>query len=248
MATATSDQHILQQEREKLHVMLLSSVSHDLKTPLSCIIGSLEIHQQLKATLSADHKDTLINTAIEEARRLDSFITNIIDMSKLESGIAFKREPVSIASLAEQCVLQLEPHMNGRKIGLELLSQVTAEVNAAWISRAITLLLDNALRYTPEEAEITVSVSGDNCAFWIAVRDSGPGISSKLQSGIFQKHTRAERQDSKIAGTGLGLPICKAIIEAHGGSIRMESSSAGTVFTLALPVTRTHLKQKKAPV
>lgn len=166
-------------------------------------------------------------------------------MSKLENGTALRYEHTNIGQLAKQCIDWLRPHLGERNIKIELLSQETADVDAVWICQAITLLLDNALRYTPPNAAITVSVSGDDCACWIAVRDCGPGISQKLQTGIFQKHPRAERQDKTIAGTGLGLPICRAIAEAHGGSIRMESSDSSTVFTMTLPITQPPTERKK---
>jgi len=236
MSAHPSDKKNLQQEHNKLHVMLLSSVSHDLKTPLACVIGSLEIHQHLKDVLSAEHKDTLIATAIEEARRLDSFITNILDMSALENGVHLKRESVDMGQLVRQCVLQMEPRLRHHEMQLELSSGMMTEVSVSWISRAVTLLLNNAAQYTPAKTKIVVTITGDKTLCRITVRDHGPGISKKLRTGIFHKHTRATRQDSKTAGTGLGLPICKAIAEAHGGTIRMHTPSGGGVaFTLTLP-------------
>jgi len=242
MAARPSDKNKLWQEREKLHAMLLSSVSHDLKTPLSCIIGSLEIYQQLKGTLSSEHKDTLINTAIEEARRLDSFVSNILDMSKLESGGRFKYEYVDIGELVRQCVLQMEPRLRQHDVQLALSSRLMVEVNASWINRAVALLLDNAARYTPQGSMIRVMASGDGKSFHIAVRDHGPGIPRKIQTKLFLKHARAARQDAKI-GTGLGLPICKAVADAHGGSIALDTpADGGACFTLTLPLAQ---KQKR---
>jgi len=249
MPKRPSEKNTLRQEREKLHVMLLSSVSHDLKTPLACVIGSLEIYQQLKDTLSTEHKDTLINTAIEEARRLDSFVTNIIDMSRLESGIRFKREYVDVGQLVRQCVLKMESRLRRHEVLLEVPFPVMAGVGASWISRAVIQLLDNAARYTSAGTRISVAVSKDASSCRIVVRDNGKGLSKKIKAGLFNKHARTARKDA-TTGTGLGLPICRAVMEAHGGSIRADTpAGGGTVFTLTLPATfRAARKQKRGPV
>jgi len=243
MSASASHEDTPKQTREDLHAMLLSSVSHDLKTPLACVIGSLDIYQQLKDTLSEERKNSLISTAISEARRLDRFITNILDMAKLESDIIFKREFVDIRQLVRQCVLRMEPVLCQHHVHLELSSEIMAEVNELWITRALTLLLDNAALYAPVDTDIMVTATKDNLACWIAVRDYGPGIPKKIAPTLFHKHSRATREDTKIAGTGLGLPICKAIIERHGGGIWCDKpvSGDGTVFTITLP-----LRQKKA--
>jgi len=249
MTARHTNNDTLRQEREKLHAMLLSSVSHDLKTPLACIIGSLEIYQQLKATLSKEHKDTLINTAIEEARRLDSFITNILDMSTLESGVRFTFESLDIGQLVRQCALRMEPALRQHEVVLDLPSQVMAEVSASWISRAVDLLLDNAAKYTAAGTKVMVAVSGDGFSCRIAVRDHGPGIPNGMKAGLFLKSTRTAQRDIKTASTGLGLPICKFIAEAHGGAIRVDSPAegGGAAFTITLPLTQEDVKAKKRP-
>lgn len=248
MSSSRSDKETLQQEREKLHVNLLSSVSHDLKTPLASIIGSLEIHQNLKNILSDERKDTLINTAIEEAHRLDDFITNIIDMSKFEQGITLRYEQADISNIVQQAARQVQER-SGRVIHTELLPNVIAQVNATWIQRALLLMLKNAVHYTPENIAITVSVSSDTKFFRISVRDYGAGIAKKLLPTLFEKHSRTERKDNTLAGTGLGLPICKAIAQAHGGSILVElPQGGGTVFTLCIPLCQPSDEHKKAPI
>ncbi|HEU5048537.1 MAG TPA: ATP-binding protein [Rickettsiales bacterium] len=242
---STSHQDTLQQEHDKFHAMLLTSVSHDLKTPIACIIGSLDIYQQLKGTLSEERKDILIATAINEARRLDNFITNILDMAKLESGIIFQYENIDIAQLVRQCVHQMESVLSQHPVQLELPRQLMGQVNELWISRVLALLLSNAALYTPADTNILVSVTSDNIACWITIRDYGPGISKKMATTIFQKHHRTMLKDTKVAGTGLGLPICKAIAEKHGGAIRCETpdSGDGTIFTITLPLHHKRIKK-----
>jgi two-component system, OmpR family, sensor histidine kinase KdpD len=245
MSVSTSNKDIPKQTRENLHAMLLSSISHDLKTPLACIIGSLDIYQQLKDTLSEERKTSLISSAIMEARRLDSFITNILDMAKLESDISFKHECVDIGQLVRQCILKMEPVLCQHKVRLELPSKIImADINELWITRALALLLDNAALYTSINTDIVVTVTKDNLACWIAVRDYGPGIPKKLLPTLFHKHSRAVYKDTKTAGTGLGLPICKAIAQKHGGTIWCDKpgSGDGTVFTITLPLSQKKIK------
>lgn len=244
MSVPTSHKATLEQTRDNLHAMLLSSVSHDLKTPLACIIGSLDIYQHLKDTLSEERKTALISSAINEARRLDSFITNILDMAKLESALPFKCEHVDVGQLVRQCVLKMEPVLNHHNVRLELPSKIImADINELWITRALALLLDNVVLYTPADTDIVITLTKDNLACWIAVRDYGPGIPKKMLPTLFHKHRRAVLEDTKTAGTGLGLPICKAIAQKHSGAIWCDkpNSGDGTVFTITLP-----LNQKKA--
>ena len=249
MSTSASHKDNPKQVREDMHAMLLSSVSHDLKTPLSCIIGSLEIYQHLKDTLSEDRIDALISTAIKEARRLDSFITNILDMARLESDLVFKYERVDIGQLVQQCVLKMEVPLSRHEVQLELPSQIMAEVSEMWIARALTLLLENSALYASADTAISVTLTKDNLACWIAVRDHGPGMSEKMASTIFHKTSRAARQDAKTAGTGLGLPICKAIAKKHGGTVwcGKPSSGDGIVFTITLPIAQKTVKTQKKP-
>lgn len=247
MTRNSSNQKDLLQEREKLHAMLLSSVSHDLKTPLACVIGSLEIYQQLKGTLSEEHKNTLIATAIDEARHLDSFVTNILDMAKLERGVFISHELTDIVQIIRQCLLQMQPRLPHYELKLELPRKLMAEVSAPWIGRAVMLLLDNAVRYTPVGTKIRISLYNEKDFFLISVSDNGPGIPPKRRKEIFHKRERVARQDAKTAGTGLGLSICKAIMEAHGGIITLECPvEAGSIFTLKLPLVAKKVK-KYAP-
>lgn len=135
------------------------------------------------------------------------------------------------------------------KLQLELPLGVMADVNELWMTRALTLLLDNVAQYTPIHTPIQVAVTSDQLACWITIRDFGPGISKKIASAIFHKHSRAAHEDAKIAGTGLGLPICKAIAEMHGGAIRFEkpAEGEGALFTITLPLHQKKIKAIKKP-
>ncbi len=130
-----------------MHRALLSSVSHDLKTPLSSIIGSLEIFQSLRGTLSQKHKEQLLATALEEAYRLDNFITNILDMAKLESGaIKPVKRSAQMHHILEDCVMHLGRKLDGIEITIKQKDNpIEIITDAALLCRALFLLVDNAV-------------------------------------------------------------------------------------------------------
>lgn len=230
----------LQEDREKMHRQMLSSVSHDLKTPLASMIGSLEIYQRMKHTLTDAKKDMLITTALEEARRLDNFITNILDMAKLESGhIRLNRENTDMHVLIQQCLKRMSDRLAGTEVKLATpATRRELSMDAGLISRLLGQLIDNAIKYGPREGkqiEITLDING---SIRLSVHDNGPGIPESRQEEIFNKYTRLTKQDSQAAGTGLGLAISRTIARLHGGDITVRNhEQGGAVFTLEIPIS-----------
>ncbi|MGE0754037.1 MAG: ATP-binding protein [Alphaproteobacteria bacterium] len=236
-----AEQTKIQAEREKLRAMLLSSVSHDLKTPLSSVIGSLSVYRSMGKNLPEDQRMILINTALEEAQRLDSFITNILDMTRIESGqVELKQEWVKPALLVKDIKRRLQIRLAQHQVevltedaGLEVLmdSMMTGQV--------IQNLLDNAAKYTPPHTKIELEWKSGVDGFAMTVRDYGRGIPEDQLDKIFDKYARIKKQDSQVAGTGLGLAIAKAVMQAQGGDIKAANHTAGGAeFTLTLPKTR----------
>ncbi len=226
-----------EQEREQLHRNILSSVSHDLKTPLACIIGSLEIHERTKEKLSPDKKNILINTALEEAHRLDSFITNILDMAKLESGmVKVKKEPCVMDLLLDDCLTFLGHRLRECSVSIKAIpAPFTVTTDPLLLTRAICIVLDNAAKYCHSHPGIDMEYEkiGDQVA--IRIQDSGPGIPESKLEDIFSKYARFATQDHQRAGTGLGLPICREIMRLLGGTVTVANvaDGKGAVFTLA---------------
>lgn len=227
-------------EREQLRSMLLSSISHDLKTPLASIIGSLSVFRSMGMNLPEEHRLTLINTAIEEAQRLDSFITNILDMTRIESGgIELKEEWVNPELLVNEVAKRLKERLRLHK--LIIIGGPAVEVNMDYIMTGQILqnLLDNAVKYTTAGTQIDVSWEADNAGFHLKIRDHGQGIPTDQLQRIFDKYTRIRQRDRQVAGTGLGLAIAKAVTEAQGGKIMVSNhADGGAVFTITLPKTR----------
>src|SRR5271170_5121367 len=154
----TKQKHSFEQEREQLHRSILTSVSHDLKTPLSCIIGSLEIYERTKKKLSPAKKNTLIHTALQEAYRLDSFVTNILDMAKLESGaVKIKKELCVMDLLLEDCLVLLGHRLRECDVTITAIpATFPVTTDPVLLMRAICIILDNAVKYAAPRPVIKV--------------------------------------------------------------------------------------------
>ncbi|WP_421695463.1 ATP-binding protein [Aestuariivirga sp.] len=226
-------------EGEKLRSALLSSVSHDLRTPLSSIVGSVTALRTLGGRMQPAERDDLLLNIEEEATRLSRFVTNLLDMTKLESGgVNIRRSNSDIRELAAAAVGRARAMMAGQEIALELPEvPVLAAVDPALIEQMVFNLLDNAHKYGGG-APIRVRVDGRDGRTVLIVEDQGPGIAKGDLEKVFEKFYRVRDGDGRPAGTGLGLAICRAIAEAMGGTIRAESPAAmgqGARFVVELP-------------
>jgi two-component system, OmpR family, sensor histidine kinase KdpD len=228
-------------EREKLRAMLLSSVSHDLKTPLASVIGSLSVYRSMGKTLPEEHRITLINTALTEAQRLDSFITNILDMTRIETGqIEMHTEWTDPAAMIEEVTTSLRDRLDNHIVNIFPYNyHIEVMIDRMMTGQVVQNLLDNAAKYTEEGTEIDIEWKVENNNFILTIRDHGIGIPERELEKIFDKYSRIKKQDSQVAGTGLGLAISRAVIEAQGGTIRAYNhEEGGAVFEIALSSVR----------
>jgi K+-sensing histidine kinase KdpD len=228
-------------ERERLHRQMLSAVSHDLKTPLASIIGSLEVYERMDGRLSEEQRQVLIGVALQEAYRLDNFVTNILDMAKLENSmVQLRRETILLSALLEDCITRLGKRLKGTSVHIDTsakLPQITTDTTL--LTRAICLLLDNAVKYggSPSAIKIGYGKSDDGLGF-ISITDNGPGIPEAKLEAVFSKYTRFARGDRQNAGTGLGLAICREIMRLLDGDVTAANDvKGGAVFTLRFPIT-----------
>lgn len=232
----------LSEEREKLRAMLLSSVSHDLKTPLAGIIGALSAHQTLGSRMKPEKLNELIEGSLEEAQRLDSFITNILDMTRLETGnIKFKQEWYRLDALTEGITKRLQHRFKRRDLVLGLPEvEVEAFMDPVMTGQVLQNLLDNACKYTAPGTRVEVMWKAEEGkGILCEVRDYGEGIPPENLERIFDKYARLLKKDSQTAGTGLGLAISKAIMESQGGWIKAANHpEGGAQFTFCLPQWR----------
>ena len=233
----TSSKTAFEIEREKLHQQMLSAVSHDLKTPLSAIIGSLEIHTRFKDTLAEDKKQVLLSTALQEAYRLDSFITNILDMAKLDNGfISINKQKFDLKTLLLDSKNKSSHLLKDVNFNINSKNSETVELfsDPALLSRAISCLIDNAVKHGGNK--IDIQYGQQDKTIEIIVSDNGKGIPPEKKDVIFDKYTRISRKDHQNAGTGLGLAICKSITLLLGGDITANNNPhSGAVFTISLP-------------
>ncbi len=225
--------------REQIHRQMMSAVSHDLKTPLATIIGSLEVYFRMNDRLTPEKRTTLINSALMEAYRLDNFITNILDMAKLENGMVnIKSEKTELTSLLRDSVTRLGPRREKGDIRFpEGNSPIFVRTDPMLLSRAAGLVLDNALKHGGQHPTIWVNYGADHDKAFISIRDNGAGIPPGKEEDIFSKYTRYSKSDQQNAGTGLGLPIVREIMRNLAGEITVANhAEGGAHFSLNFPV------------
>lgn len=223
-------------EAEQLRNSLLSSVSHDLRTPLAVITGAASaLHD---ARLTPKTRTELTETIVSEAERLNRLVRNLLDMTRLEAGaVQVKKEWQPIEEAVGAALERVESVVGERPIVTAVAENLPlVPFDSILLQQVLVNLLENAAKYTPEGTEITVSatLSGDS-AVEITVADRGPGLRDGDEEKIFGKFYRAEQ--GKGGGVGLGLTICKGIVTAHGGKIWATSrAGGGAAFHFTLPI------------
>lgn len=235
-----ADRARIASETEKLRAALLTSISHDLRTPLASILGSATSLKQYRAQLSATDQDELLGTVQEEAERLNHFIANLLDMTRLESGaLTPRRESVDIADVVGSVLRRVAKLLPASRVHLALdesLPMVT--LDPVLFEQVLFNLLDNAAKYTPADSLVTIRARADNKVMRIEVMDEGEGLPDEDREKVFDKFYRVRAGDRKRAGTGLGLSIARGFMEAMGGTVTAANRSdrRGAIFTLTLPV------------
>ncbi|HEY5514110.1 MAG TPA: DUF4118 domain-containing protein, partial [Geomonas sp.] len=233
-----AEQAQILQARESLERALLNSVSQDLRTPLVSITGALGALRDKLSPLEPEARDVLLDAAWEDAGRLNRFVGNLLDMTRLESGaLKLKLVPCDVQDLLGCALAALEPQLGKRRIEVRVPSGLPlVRMDMALMAQVLVNLLDNALKYTPHESSIELAAGLADGTLTLEVFDRGPGIPEKDLRRVFDKFYRVPVPDG-AGGTGLGLSICKGIVEAHGGSIRAENREGGGLrMMVELPV------------
>ena len=183
----------------------------------------------MDSSLSSDERQELVNTAIEESERLNQFISNILDMTRIESGeLTPKKDWIDVHSLFADAIQRQSHLLKKHRVTIEDPGvPFLIHVDAGLFPQVIHNLLENATKYTPEASNIRLAADIQNNQVTLSISDDGPGIPVSLRDKVFDKFTRIEQRDARIAGTGLGLAICKAIVEIHGGTIVIDSPISG---------------------
>ncbi|MDP2776098.1 MAG: ATP-binding protein, partial [Anaerolineales bacterium] len=227
---------------ESMRRRLIGDVSHELRTPLTAIKGSME--GLIDGLLPATHETyQQIHT---EADRLNRLVDDLQELSRVEAhAYQLDIRPVGISSLVQTVTKRLKPHAESKRISLDLelapdLPHILADEDR--VVQVLTNLTGNALQYTPAGGRITISSKQVNNEVQIAVRDTGIGIPPEHLSHIFDRFYRVDKSRSRQSGggSGIGLTISRALIEAHGGRIWVESAGEGqgSTFTFTLPIQK----------
>jgi nitrogen-specific signal transduction histidine kinase len=228
-----------EQGADELRDWVVSLVSHELRAPLSHIKTSASSLLQRDVAWDDDTRNYFLQTVDREADRLTKLIDNLLEISRIKSGqVPIDHRPIAPQVLARQGVREAEPFLHDHRVEIGVADGLPdAAVDQSLMTSVFVNLLENAAKYSPRGSCIEVSAEFDGEQIVFAVRDQGVGIHDDYKERIFEMFVRAPTRGAARSGTGLGLAVCKAIVEAHGGRIWVESEiGAGSSFYFTLPV------------
>jgi two-component system sensor histidine kinase KdpD len=227
-------------ETEQLRSALLASVSHDLRTPLTSMRGSIDSLLALGEAIPLEDRRELLEGTRDEAERLDRYIQNLLDMTRLGHGaLKLARDWVSPADIVGSSLNRLRAVLAPLQVSTEVPHELPLLfVHAALIEQALVNVLENAARFSPAHGRVQLRAGVDDNELFFSVSDEGPGIPQEERAKIFDMFYTAARGDRGGQGTGLGLAICQGMVGAHGGRISVADGieGRGTCITLHLPL------------
>lgn len=231
----------VQMESERLRNSLLSALSHDLRTPLAALVGLAETLAGSQPALSTDQQ-ALARAMADKTQRMTAMVTNLLDMARIQSGeIRLRVEWHSLEEIIGSALKAAQGTLGPRHVSVRIAPAMPlVECDAVLIERVLANLLENAGKYTSAGSPIDITVRPEGGVARVEVRDHGPGVPAGQEEAIFDKFTRGQAE-SATPGVGLGLAICRAIIEAHRGRIAVEpgpaeASPRGATFVFTLPL------------
>lgn len=235
-------------ETEQMRAALLSSLSHDLRTPLAVITGANSSLVQSYADLDDATRIELAQTALREAERLNHLVGNLLDMTRLEAGaIRVAKEWQPLEEVVGAALARLESNPDGaaalreREVLVELPPDLPlVPLDGVLIEQVLVNLLDNALKHTPPSTPISVRAWPSDTAITVEVADRGPGLAPGAEQRVFDKFYRGPQAAGRRGNVGLGLAICRGMVEVHGGRIWAENRlDGGAAFRFTLPLVGT---------
>ncbi|TCM64415.1 sensor histidine kinase KdpD [Rhizobium sp. BK068] len=238
---ADVDRAKLAVEADRLRSALLTSISHDLKTPLAAILGAAGALREYLESMPAEDRIDLLSTIVDESERLNRFIANLLDMTRLESGaMEPNTAPHFIGDIAGSALRRSAKILAHHKTEMSIASDLPMVlVDPVLLEQVLFNLLDNATKYAPENSTIRINGWSNAYNVFIQVSDEGQGIPPADLERVFDTFYRVRKGDQVRAGTGLGLSICRGFVEAMGGTISAENRNdrTGAIFTIRLPKT-----------
>jgi two-component system, OmpR family, sensor histidine kinase KdpD len=229
----------LQAETERMRSSLLSSVSHDLRTPLAVISGAAGTLLELGDRSDPSTRTALLGEISQESGRLTRLVENLLSMTRLDAGvIAVDKQWYPLEDVIGSALSRLKTETGGRRIAKHLPSDLPlVRLDGVMIEQVLFNLLDNALKYSPAEMPVDIQASADAEWVTIEVLDRGPGLTEEEKRAVFERLYRGSASGGRVRGAGLGLAIARAIVDAHGGTIWAENRpGGGAVFAFTLPL------------
>jgi two-component system sensor histidine kinase KdpD len=238
-------------ETERLRSALLTSISHDLRTPLASILGAASTLSGYDTLLDADGRRDLLRTIQDEAERLNRFVGNLLDMTRIESGaIELKREPADLGELVGSALTRAGKVLARHHVVTDIASDLPlVDLDVVLFEQVLFNLLDNAAKYAPAGSTVTLRAWTDGPrVVKLQVLDEGPGLPPGTLDQVFDKFYRVQNGDRRGAGTGLGLAICRGFVEAMGGTITAANRGdrGGAAFTITFRARAAEIPRDEA--
>ncbi|ODT85745.1 MAG: two-component system sensor histidine kinase KdbD [Nitrosomonadales bacterium SCN 54-20] len=229
---------LLTMESERLRNSLLSAISHDLRTPLTAITGIVSSLKEQEQDKGGERHPELIDALYEQSYRMNSLVTNLLDMARLHTGqLQLNKQWHMLEEVVGSAIRAMQYALKQHHVQVHLPSDLPLlQFDAVLMERVVCNLLENASKYTPAGSHIVISAEKRGDDVWVSVADDGPGLPTGMETRIFDKFMRGEKESAK-PGIGLGLSICRAIVEAHEGKIWANNLPVkGAIFTFSLPI------------
>jgi two-component system sensor histidine kinase KdpD len=230
----------LQIESERLRNSLLSAISHDLRTPLAALVGLADMLDRSQPPPSESQRE-IARSIHQSALRMSALVDNLLDMARLEAGaVRFNLAWQPLEEVVGSALAACAPLLAGRPLAVRLADDLPLlKLDSVLIERVLVNLLENAAKFTPAGSGIEITARADGSDVRVTIDDHGPGLPKGREALVFEKFERGSRE-SATPGVGLGLAICRAIVEAHGGTIRGENRLdggrvLGARFVITLP-------------
>ena len=232
----------METQREQLRANLLRAISHDLRTPLTAISGNAGMLMEKSVSLNENKKQEMYRSIYDDSMWLVNLTENLLSITRIENGtLPLRRDAELIGDIFHEALSHVDRRAAEHEIRVELEDDMLmANMDARLIVQVIINIVNNAVKYTPEGSDICLSAKKENSMVRIEIADNGPGISDEAKQRLFDMfytvNTGSAGADSR-RGLGLGLSLCKSIVEAHGGSITVHDNQPhGSVFSFTLPL------------
>jgi two-component system sensor histidine kinase KdpD len=226
----------LQMESERLRNSLLAAISHDLRTPLAALVGMADSLALMEPPPTGAQGE-IVTSMREAALRMNSLVNNLLDMARLQAGpVQLNRQWQPLEEVVGSALKAMSGSLDPARVRVSLPEDLPLlDVDAVLLERVLCNLLENAVKYTPAGSAIEISAQASDTHVTLRVDDHGPGLPKGREEAIFEMFERG-RKESAAPGVGLGLAICRAIVQAHGGTIRGETRPGGGArFSVDLP-------------